>query len=73
MNQNLRKLLQEEPNYREDKGLNWPNLKECLINGLDEFILNQGAKNKVNVGDYNHWKEAVLTDFFFFHLFITVT
>ena len=30
-NENLRKLLQEGLNYRENKGLNWPKVKECMV------------------------------------------
>ena len=34
-NENLRKRLQKGPNYTDSKGLNWPKVKECIINRVD--------------------------------------
>ena len=58
----LRKLLSYGPNFREPKCINYNRCKNEIINSLDDFINSLSERYKVDIQNFNDWRNATITE-----------
>ena len=59
-NGKLRKLFIKGPKYREPSMIDFSKARQCLNNGLNEFIILSSAKLKIDKVEFSEWKQKVL-------------
>ena len=59
-NNKLRKLFVKGPKYREPSLIDFSKAKQCINNGLREFITSNCKKLKIVKGEFSEWKQVIL-------------
>ena len=59
-NSKLRKLFVKGPKYREPSLIDFSKAKQCINNGLREFITSNCKKLKMVKGEFSEWKQVIL-------------